>query len=76
MKQDILHVIDEASEWLNIEGIVGVAPGYKKGKECIDVFCKCAPSEVADSIPKKFKGYQVVIKESGGEFKIQRKRRE
>jgi hypothetical protein len=63
METNILEAIDEASEWLDIDGVEGVAPGEKE--DCIEVFSSCAPSELADRIPSSFMGYPVIIKETG-----------
>ncbi len=65
MSQEILQAIDQASEWLDIDGVEGVAPGTKDGKDCIVVFASCDPSELASRIPTTFKGFHVVIEETG-----------
>ena len=66
MKQDILRVIDEASAWLDIDGVEGVAPGHEEGKDCIVVGCSHPPSELAGRIPTIFQGYPVVLEDWGG----------
>lgn len=65
MKQDILRVIDEASDWLDIDGVEGVAQGHEEGKDCIVVGCSRPPSELAGRIPTIFQGYPVVFKDWG-----------
>lgn len=65
MKPEMLEAIDEASDWLTIDGVEGVAPGDKEGTDCIVVFSSCTPSELAGRIPTTFKGYPVVIEETG-----------
>lgn len=65
MKQDILRVIDEASDWLDIDGVEGVAPGREEGKDCIVVGYSRPPSEFAGQIPTIFQGYPVVFEDWG-----------
>ncbi len=65
MSQETLKAIDEASEWLEIDGVEGVAPGEREGRQCIIVFASCDPSELAGRIPTTFKGFPVVIEETG-----------
>lgn len=65
MRPEMLEAIDEASEWLTIDGVEGVAQGDKEGEDCIVVLCSCAPPELAGRIPTTFKGYPVVIEETG-----------
>jgi len=65
MKNKIQEVIDEASRWMEFDGVKGVAQGEKDGKECVLVLASCHPSELSAVIPKTFKGFPVVIEESG-----------
>lgn len=65
MTQEIQQAIDEAGEWLNIDGVEGVAPGEREGKTLIVVFASVHPSELADRIPTTFKEFSVVIEETG-----------
>ncbi|GBC61011.1 hypothetical protein DENIS_1971 [Desulfonema ishimotonii] len=61
----ILDIIDEASDWINHEGVEGVGQGEKDGKECIVVFVSCSPTELSHIIPDHYKGVEVVIRETG-----------
>ena len=65
MKNKIQDVIDEASRWMEFDGVEGVAQGEKDGKECVLVLASCHSSELSAVIPKTFKGFPVVIEESG-----------
>ena len=59
------EAINEASEWMEFDGVEGVGQGEKDGKDCIIVLASCPPSELSGIIPITFKGFSVVIEESG-----------
>ena len=59
------EAIDDASEWIEFDGVEGVGQGEKDGKDCIIVFTSYPLSELSGVIPKTFKGFPVVIEESG-----------
>ena len=61
----ILEAIDEASKWMEIDGVEGVAQGQKDGKDCIVVLISRNPSELSDVLPSTFKGFPVILEESG-----------
>jgi hypothetical protein len=65
MQTTIQQAIDEASEWMKLKGIEGVGQGEKDGKECIIVFASATAAELAGVIPSTFKGFPVVIEETG-----------
>jgi len=65
MNSEILNAVDEATRWMQYDGVEGVAQGEKDGKTCITVFVSCPPSELATEIPATFEGFPVVFKESG-----------
>ncbi len=65
MQATIIEAIDEASEWMDIDGVEGVAEGEKDGKECIVVLVAVAPAELSSVIPTTFRGFPVVTEESG-----------
>ena len=71
MKHKIQEAIDEAIGWIEFDGVEGVASGEKDGKECIIVLYSCPLSELSAIIPKTFKGFPVVKKESGGKITAQ-----
>ena len=62
---ELLAVIDEASEWLDIDGVQGIAPGTTDGEACIVVGCSLPPSELAGKIPTNFRGYPVIFEDWG-----------
>jgi len=64
-KENIQEALDEASKWLEFDGVEGVAQGEKDGKEYIIVLASCSQSELSALVPKNFKGFSVVIEESG-----------
>lgn len=70
MASKILEILDEASDWMKIDGVEGVGQGEKDAKECIIVYVSRPPTEFVLQIPKEFKGFPVVIQESG-QFDIQ-----
>ena len=65
MESDLLNVIDEASAWLDIDGVEGVAPGRKDGQDCIVVGLSCPSSDLSGKIPATFRGYPVVFEDWG-----------
>ena len=65
MKTSLMRAIDEAGAWLEIDGVEGVADGKQDGEDCIVVGCSRPPNELADRIPKTFRGYPVVLEEWG-----------
>jgi hypothetical protein len=65
MKRDLLGAIDDATEWLQIDGVEAVADGKQDGEDCIVVGCSRPPRQLADRIPKTFHGYLVVLEEWG-----------
>jgi hypothetical protein len=65
MGLELQKAINEASEWIEFDGVEGVGQGEKEGKDCIIVLVSCPPSELLNIIPTTFKGFPVVIKESG-----------
>jgi len=65
MKHTIEEVVDEASAWMEFDGVEGVAQGEKDGKAYVMVLASRPPSELSALIPKTFKGFPVIIEESG-----------
>lgn len=62
------EAINEASEWIEFDGVEVVGQGEKDGKDCIIVLSSCPPSKLSDIIPITFRGFPVVIEESGTIF--------
>jgi hypothetical protein len=60
----IIDAINEASGWIEFDGVEGVGQGEKDGKACIIVLASCSPAELSGIIPETFKGVPVVIEES------------
>lgn len=65
MKHDIIEAIDQATKWLEIEGVEGVAEGNIGGEQCITVLVSIHPSKIAVKIPPTFFGFPVIFDESG-----------
>ena len=65
MTSKLLNVIDEASAWLDLDGVEGVAPGTKDGKDCIVVGCSLPPDTLSGKIPTTFEGYPVKFEDWG-----------
>jgi len=65
MTSELLNVIDEASAWLDIDGVEGVAPGTKDGHDCIVVGCSLPPTRLSGKIPSTFEGYAVIFQDWG-----------
>lgn len=65
MESDVLKAIDEASIWLDIDGVEGVAQGSKDGEVCIVVGCSCPAADLDGQIPESFMGYPVVFENWG-----------
>ena len=65
MKTGINEAIDQAGQWLEIEGVEGVAEGELNGEPCITVLVSVSPAELTAKIPSTFLGYPVVFEESG-----------
>ncbi len=64
MTSKLLRVIDEITdEWLQIPGVVGIAPGPTE--ETIVVGVTVATEEVEDRLPEEHQGYPVVVEEWG-----------
>ncbi len=59
------EAINEASEWIEFDGVDGVGQGEKDGKDCIIVLTSCPPSKLSGIIPITFREFPVVIEESG-----------
>jgi len=65
MTDDILPIIDEASDWLDIDGVEGVAPGERNGAPCIVVGISLPFEVVQNKLPTSFHGYPVVLEDWG-----------
>ncbi len=61
----MLRIIDLASEWLDIDGVEGVAPGEMDGDPCIVVGVSLPPEEVRPLLPREFHGYPVILENWG-----------
>lgn len=56
---------DLADRVMALPGVVGVAIGECDGAPCIKVLVAASTAELAGKIPSRFKGYRVVIDETG-----------
>ena len=48
-----------------VPGVVGIAEGRTKGKQCIRIFVIDSSSESLKLLPDNLEGYSVIIEESG-----------
>ena len=69
----IAEIMDEAGEWVSIDGVEGVGQGRQSGQDCIEVFVSCCRDDLDKKIPASFRGYPVVIIEHEEEFTIEKK---
>ena len=65
METDLLKAIDEATAWLDIDGVEGIGQGIKDGEDCIVVGCSCPPADLEKQIPATFMGYPVSFENWG-----------
>ena len=65
MSAQLEKIIEEVSDWLQIDGVEGVGQGEHAGKPCITVLVSKAPEHFSGIIPKDYKGYPVILQESG-----------
>jgi hypothetical protein len=62
----IQKAFSEAQQWMNLEGVTGLAIGKKDGKDCIRVYT----TMFIPTLPRRFRGYAVVV-ETGGPIEAQ-----
>lgn len=60
-RKTIQKALAEAQDWMNLEGVAGLAQGKKDGKDCIIVYT----TQPVPALPHRFHGYAVVV-ETGG----------
>ena len=65
MTDELLPIIDEASSWLDIDGVEGVAPGERDNAPCIVVGISLPVDVVKPHLPTSFHGYPVVFEDWG-----------
>jgi hypothetical protein len=65
MKKDILSAIEEAMEWLEIDGVVSVGRGREAGEDCIFVTTSRRVEEIRERIPTRLHGHAVEIASIG-----------
>ena len=65
MQARIQSAIDEASRWMEFEGVEGVGEGKRHSKDCILVLVSVDPAELSGIIPHTFKGFPVIIEDVG-----------
>ena len=71
MSETIESAVDAASAWADLEGVVLVAQGVAKGKDCIEVHLTCRREDLKTAIPEKFHGYPVAFLEETEEIQTQ-----
>lgn len=52
-------------EVLSLPGVVGTAIGESDGRLCIKVMIAVPSLELADKIPSRYRGYKVILQETG-----------
>ncbi len=65
MSDELLPIIDEATSWLDIDGVEGVASGERDGAPCIVVGISLPVEVVQPQLPTSFHGYPVVLEDWG-----------
>ena len=59
----IAEALQMAENWLDIDGIEGVAQGRINDEDCIAVFV--SNPKASEKVPSEFQGYRVVVEETG-----------
>ncbi|MDZ7680222.1 MAG: hypothetical protein U5J63_00585 [Fodinibius sp.] len=68
---DFENVLNEAQQsWMDIDGVLSVGQGKKDQQDCIDVYITDNSQAIKDQLPAMYKGYPVVLRESGGLFSL------
>jgi len=65
MDKDIDKAVEKATEWLEIDGIIGVAQGEHEGKPCVTVFTDIPLSMLSTEIPAEIEGFSVILQNVG-----------
>lgn len=60
--EDVLA--EKSSEWMKIEGVVGVGQGEREGKPCLLVLVSRPLGDYADVLPESVDGYAVITEET------------
>lgn len=60
-QKTIQKALEEAQEWMNLEGVAGLAAGKKDGKDCIMVYT----TQPVPALPRRLHGYAVVVQTGG-----------
>lgn len=65
MSNEILTAIDEASAWMDVEGVESVGEGESNGRACILVGVSRPAEEMKKKLPETFHGFPVRIEYTG-----------
>ncbi len=66
MPESIEKVLEEAEQWISIDGVEGIGQGELEDQgPCIVVLVSKPPESFAGLIPNTFHGFPVVLEESG-----------
>jgi hypothetical protein len=65
MSEKILEAIDEASAWLEIDGVESVGQGREAGQPCIVVGVSVPVKTIRERLPTSFCGFPVVVRFTG-----------
>lgn len=65
MAKTIEKALEQAQDWLAVDGVEGVAQGERDGRLCIVFFTSRPAAEMQPLLPKALSGFSVVVQESG-----------
>ena len=60
------EAVREASAWLDLDGVEGVAESEVAGEPCILVLTSDEAGELAAALPERFSGFAVVVRRKRG----------
>jgi hypothetical protein len=65
MRETIREALDEASAWLDIDGVVSVGRGEERGRPVIVVGVSVPEASIRDRLPRTLHGHPVVVRFTG-----------
>ncbi len=65
MSKSIESAIEEASAWLDLDGVEFVGQGVHDGDDCIVVGTSLPVEAMREKLPRSFHGFAVTIQKSG-----------
>jgi len=67
MDETFHRALETAQVWVGEDGVVAVGEGESEGRPTIDVWV--SSTEAADRFPPEIDGFEVRVRESGGEIR-------